>query len=353
MTRYDRIADIAFTVDGHALELHEQDTGSMTRVTTELTLHGDGETGRGEDVTYEAGHHRALVEVEPFDLQGTYTLDGFSTHLDGLDLFHGRTLEREEFRNYRRWMLESAALDLALHQEGTDLASALGMAYRPVQFVASMSLDEPTTEPLEAWWRVRPGLRFKLDANPSWDAAFIETLAGLDCVDVVDMKAFYDQDSVGEPADAALYERVRDGLPGAIIEDAKVTDETRPVLENVVDRLSWDKPIVDVASIKQLPFEPHWVNIKPSRFGRIETLLDTITYCEENRIRMYGGGQYELGPGRGHLHALASLFYPDAPNDVAPRIYHSGPGADAPASPLHPVEEQEGFTWRYREGYDG
>ena len=32
----------------------------------------------------------------------------------------------------------------------------------------------------------------------------------------------------------------------------------------------------------------------------------------------YGGGQYELGVGRGQIQCLAALFHPDAPNDIAP-----------------------------------
>lgn len=352
MTHYGKLADLTFTVDRHSLQLHEQDTGSMTRVTTELTLQGDGVEGRGEDVTYEASHHHAVVEADPFDLTGTYTIAEFATHLDGIDLFHGRTLDREDYRNYRRWMLESAALDLALRQHDTDLATALGRDYAPVRFVASMSLDDPpSTENLERWRAIHPDLGFKLDANPGWDTAFIVDLAAMDCVDVVDMKAFYDEDSVGEPADPALYTRVRDGLPDVVIEDAKVTAETRNVLEPARERLSWDKPVVDVDSIEALPFEPRWINIKPSRFGRLETLLDTITYCREHDIAMYGGGQYELGIGRAQLHALASLFYPDAPNDVAPLPYHAPePRQDAPGSPLTPQGEQDGFGWRFREG---
>jgi hypothetical protein len=37
----------------------------------------------------------------------------------------------------------------------------------------------------------------------------------------------------------------------------------------------------------------------------------------------YGGGQFELGPGRGQIQLLASLFHPDAPNDVAPGAYNA------------------------------
>ena len=43
-------------------------------------------------------------------------------------------------RDYRRWAFESAALDLALRQAGTNLAAALGREPRPVNFVNSMRL---------------------------------------------------------------------------------------------------------------------------------------------------------------------------------------------------------------------
>jgi hypothetical protein len=58
---------------------------------------------------------------------------------------------------------------------------------------------------------------------------------------------------------------------------------------------------------------------------------------------MYGGCQFELGPGRSHIQALASLFYPDSPNDVAPSEYNTGgarPGL--PQSPL-PPRDRVGF----------
>jgi len=58
---------------------------------------------------------------------------------------------------------------------------------------------------------------------------------------------------------------------------------------------------------------------------------------------MYGGGQFELGPGRRQLQVLASLFYPDGPNDIAPSEYNEGePRAGLPSSPL-PAPEALGF----------
>ena len=50
---------------------------------------------------------------------------------------------------------------------------------------------------------------------------------------------------------------------------------------------------------------------------------------------MYGGGQFELGRGRAQIQNLASVFYPDTPNDVAPGAYNLGePRDDLPRSPL-------------------
>jgi hypothetical protein len=110
--------------------------------------------------------------------------------------------------------------------------------------------------------------------------------------------------------------------------------------------VSWDYPIQGVDSVRALPWEPDWLNIKPSRFGSVESLLDTVEYAREHDIRLYGGGQFELGVGRSHLHALASLFYPDGPNDIAPRGYNvPDPPAELPGSPLDPPVDPVGLEW--------
>ena len=50
---------------------------------------------------------------------------------------------------------------------------------------------------------------------------------------------------------------------------------------------------------------------------------------------MYGGGQFELGPGRGQIQLLASLYHPDTPNDVSPSGFHvADPPPGLPESPL-------------------
>ncbi len=112
------------------------------------------------------------------------------------------------------------------------------------------------------------------------------------------------------------------------------------------ERFSWDAPIHSIADIDALPYPPRMVNIKPSRLGGLRNLLDAYDYCAERGIGNYGGGQFELGVGRGQNQYLASIFHADAPNDVAPTGFNlpeTPPGL--PSSPLAPVPSQAGFRW--------
>ncbi|HVS84675.1 MAG TPA: hypothetical protein VHD91_03500, partial [Gaiellaceae bacterium] len=108
-------------------------------------------------------------------------------------------------------------------------------------------------------------------------------------------------------------------------------------LAGAEDRLSFDAPVHSLADLDGLPLAPRWLNVKPSRFGTVRSLLETIEAAEQRGIRMYGGGQYELGPGRLQIQRLAGVFYPDGPNDVAPSVYNEGgPRPGLPQSPLAP-----------------
>ncbi|WP_331236236.1 enolase-like domain-containing protein [Natronorarus salvus] len=352
MTIYDAVADLDLVIEGFDCSLAERDTSSeFVRTTTTVSLHGRGQTGRGEDVTYEGEDHHALVEHvgdgDPFDLEGEYTLDSFSEHLGSQDLFFGSEPGQSAFRNYRRWGFESAALDLALRQAGETLASALGIEYGPVRFVVSTRLgDPPTLDRVEAFLDLNPDLEFKLDPTSEWDEALIARLRETGRVRAVDLKGQYHGTVVDQPADPDLYRRVVEGLPDAVIEDPALTEETREILRGHEGRVAWDYPITGVESVEDLPWEPEWLNVKPSRFGSVRSLLATIEYCQERGIELYGGGQFELGVGREHLHAVASLFYPDGPNDVAPSPYNDPtPRAGLPESPLAPPDESRGLDW--------
>ncbi len=178
---------------------------------------------------------------------------------------------------------------------------------------------------------------------PTGPTTLIQELAATGAVDSVDLKGQYRGTVVDTPADPALYQRVAEGLPDAWLEDPGLTRETEDVLEPHRDRVTWDAIIHSVEDIENLPWPPKTVNVKPSRFGSVERLFAAYDYCEAHGIGAYGGGQWELGPGRRQIQLLAALFHPDTPNDVAPREFNLEPHAGLPASPLHVDPRQTGF----------
>jgi L-alanine-DL-glutamate epimerase-like enolase superfamily enzyme len=346
---YDLIADLPVRIDSYSLEGLELDTGRFTRLSTVIRLAGSGHEGVGEDVTYDGPDQTALQEAGAnLRLSGSYTLRSFREHVDGLDLFPVPPA-REVSRLYRRWAYESAALDLALRQAGRSLADALGREPRPVEFVMSTRLqteDSPTTDQLRRWLERYPTLRFKLDPTPAWTPELIRELREMGVVDSLDFKGHYTGTIVDNPPDPVLYGRLVEAFPDAWIEDPALTPETDPVLEPHRDRITWDAPIHSIADVEALPFPPRMVNIKPSRFGGLPELFAAYDWCDQHGVRAYGGGQFELGPGRGQIQYLASLFHPDTPNDVAPSGYNDpSTPAGLPASPLEPRPSATGFRW--------
>jgi L-alanine-DL-glutamate epimerase-like enolase superfamily enzyme len=345
---WGRLADLPLEIEGYALERLERDVSSaFTRVSTVLRFHGDGHEGLGEDVSYETADQDALQAAGPtLPLEGAWTLESFCDHLATQDLWP-EPPRHEASRHYRVWAYESAALDLALRQAGLPLHEALGRELHPVTFVVSLRLGEPATiAPLRARLDRYPSVRFKLDPTPSWDDALVAELAATGAVDSVDLKGLYSGSVVDNPADPVLYRRVAEGFPEAWIEDPALTDQTGPVLEPHRDRITWDAPIYGVDDIVGLPFPPKMVNVKPSRLGGLRSLLAAYEYCEAHGIRMYGGGQFELGVGRGQIQHLASIFHPDGPNDVAPGGFNDvAPAAGLPEPPLPVAAHSTGFRW--------
>jgi L-alanine-DL-glutamate epimerase-like enolase superfamily enzyme len=332
---FDAIADLPVSIDGYEIERTSLDVSTgFTRVTTTVVMNGQGLQGRGEDVTYTGTDHDGFPEGLP--VAGEHSLRSASAALEGHDLFAAAP-EMDASRDYRRWAFESAILDLALQQRGISLASAVGREARPVRFVASTRAD------ISGWIDVDPTLEFKLDPDESWDAGLIARLAATGRVRVLDFKAYYHGTSVDVTPDPVLYRTLAAEFPEVVIEDASLEGECREALRGAEDRLSFDAPIHSLADVDALPVRVRWLNVKPSRFGTLERLLECIEACEGRGVRMYGGGQFELGVGRRQIQTLASVFYPDTPNDVAPGIYNAGgPRPGLPRSPL-PQFDQVGF----------
>ncbi len=323
MPTYDAVRSLPLFVDSYELEPLEREVArGFTLRRTVVVLRGGGEEGRGEEIDYDPDAQRRFHERRAeLPLAGEHTLDSFSLLQAGQD-------------PYRRWALESAALDLALRQAGTTLGDALGRTPRPLTFVVSTRVAA-----VEGWLALYPELRFKLDPGSDWTDEVVERLAATGRVDTVDLKGIYRQE-FGAPPDARLYRKVVEAFPDAWVEDPAITPETWPVLEPHAERLTWDAAIHSWSDVAALPVRPRALNCKPSRFGSVRRLLDFYDACEREGIALYGGGQFELGPGRGQIQLLASLFHPDGPNDVAPGGFNAAepaPGLDVPPLRLRPA----------------
>jgi hypothetical protein len=351
---YAHVAGLPLVIERCELQPLVRDTTSgFTKVSIVVRLGGASHVGEGEDITWDQ-----IDQIEFLRggddltwMHGTRSVEEFSRLLGLANLFPVEPI-RDSARFYRRWAFESAALDLALRQNGLSLQDAVGRLARPVNFVASIRIgDPPSLLPLHVRLGMDPGLRFKLDPTPSWDDDFVGELARLGCVDVIDLKGCYRNVNVAMDPEAGLYRRVIDGLPNAWIEDPALESSTEGMLERHRDRITWDEPIHSVADIERLLWRPRMLNLKPARFGSVRALFDAYDYCAAHGIGAYGGGMFEQGPGRGQLQYLASLFHPGTPNDVAPPGYNlESPSYELPHSPLAPEPHSTGFRWG---SYDG
>jgi hypothetical protein len=336
---YDLVRELPLEIEGldyrvEALEVSPE----FVRRTTIVTLRGGGLEGLGEDVTYDPAEHEPDRQAR-VELVGSWTLESLSSQLEGEVLFPAGPPAQAAYRDYRRWSFESAALDLALQQAGRSLADAVEREPRPLTFVSSTRAAS-----LDGWLELYPALRFKLDPTDEWTDELVAELAARRNVDVVDLKGAYHGTVVDRPADPVLYRRVAEGFLEGWIEDPALTPETTAVLAPYLDRVTWDAPIHSWADVEALGHPPRCLNSKPSRFGSVKRLFEFYDRCEEHGIALYGGGQFELGVGRGQIQLLAGLFHPDGPNDVAPGGYNApAPVAGLPTSPLDPRPAGTGF----------
>ena len=327
MSTYDRVCGLPLVVEEYALEPLEREVArGFTLRRTEVVLRGGGHEGRGEEVDYDPASQQRFQERRgELPLVGEHTLDSYAL------LQSGQT-------EYRRWALESAALDLALKQAGLSLAEALGRDPRPLRFVVSTRVAN-----VEAWLELYPQLEFKLDPDQDWTDDVVARVAATGAVQTLDFKGVYRLE-FGSPPDPALYRRIATAFPGVWLEDPALTPGTLAVLDGDRDRITWDAGIHEWSDVEALPFKPRRLNCKPSRFGSVKRLFDFYDACEREGIALYGGGQFELGRGRDQIQLLASLFHADAPNDVAPAGFNAVTAVTGlPQSPLSPGAPAPGF----------
>src|SRR3954471_22617834 len=168
---YARVAALPLVVDRCELHPIVRDTSSgFTKVSIVVRLGGGSHVGEGEDITWDQIDQIELLRGggDLSWLHGARTFDELSNLLGLANLFPVDPI-RDSARFYRRWAFESAALDLALRQNGLSLQDALGRVAKPVTFVVSTRIDDPASvAPLRALRSIDPRLRFKLDPTATW-----------------------------------------------------------------------------------------------------------------------------------------------------------------------------------------
>ncbi len=342
MALYDRVRALPLVVERYGLDGHQYDVrADFTRKTTVIRLSGAGEEGVGEDVTYDGELQDAQQARGPvLPLDGEWTIESFSRHLEGVALFPEQP-ERHDYLDYRRWAFESAALDLALRQAGRSLGNVVGHEPRPVTFVASGGLGDPpsthafapsspsTPRCASSSTRARTG---RTRSSPSWASSAASTRS----TSRASTRGRSSTTPRTRASTGACSKRspTRGSGPGAHERDgAGARAARRPRHVGRANPRGFGH--------RGAPLAPRTVNVKPSRFGSIERLFAAYDHCEAHDIGAYGGGQWELSVGRGHIQLLAALFHPETPNDVAPGGYNAHePPSGLPTSPM-PVAARE------------
>jgi L-alanine-DL-glutamate epimerase-like enolase superfamily enzyme len=264
------------------------------RPSSTLTISGAGESGHGEHVGWTDDEHAALGNSVAGIAKGSFRVGQWARTLDGLP-------------SYDRAALEAAAIDLALHQNRTNLFRLCGAAPRPVRYAISFAA---VADPLAEAASLRTGgLALKIDVDPRWKDDTWRALAALGTVAVVDFKLG------GEASD---HERACRHLPDAWIEDPKPGGTAWSPA--VLARLSADAAVTSASALSALTPRPAAVNIKPARIGSVLEALACITLARAMQLEVYIGGMFEVGVGRRQLAVLAALACPDAANDIAPVV---------------------------------
>jgi hypothetical protein len=267
------------------------------RPTSLAILGGAGREGYGEHVGWTDAAHAAFRAAATEAPTGSWRIGEWSA-----------ALRRAVDEPYDRAALESAAIDLALRQRTTTLASLAGTTPRPLRHVVSFArTDDPAAE--AARW---PDVALKVDVDPAWSEATWRRLARAGRVAVLDWKG---------GGDAGAYARALDALPDALHEDPRP-----PWPDGVRRRLALDAAVTAAAALGD-PV-PTACNLKPARMGGVLEALAAAVWCDAHGVAVYVGGMFEIGVGRRQLRDLAAILCPEGPNDVA-----TIPLADAPQAP--------------------
>jgi len=226
-----------------------------------------------------------------------------------------------------------------------------GSRLAPVRFVLSVPSGVSPSKFIERCLESHPEATFRVRLDEGWDDAewdFLTRCPQLAIIDIAQRNR-----GATAAAESALRERLRNILFARFARTVLVEDEVRrtgdtPFLPGFGGHTSWDG-ICGVRDIEQLSFRPGALCIKPARFGSLSALVEIVEHCRTRGIVLYTGYGGELSVGYDQNQCLASLLFPEAPNDLAPpEYYRGGDMSGLPGSPLAlPYAPAPGFHYRW------
>ena len=212
---------------------------------------------------------------------------------------------------------------------------------RPLRFVSSTRARRST-----AGSRSTPTCASSSTRPPSGRTSSSPTLAARGDVDVVDLKGAYHGTAVDNPPDAGALPAGRRGAsptPGS--RTRRSTPETDAVARAPprADHLGRADPLLSPTS-RRCRSRRAASTASRRASARSRACSSSTTAAPSTGSRLYGGGQFELGVGRGQIQLLAALFHPDGPTTSLPAATTRPsrmPGL--PVSPLDPRPAPTGF----------
>ena len=286
---------------------------------------------------------RARADRFPqLELAGDWTLDSFSSSSTG------STSSPPARRPGRLPRLPPLGLRIGGARSG---AAPGGAVARPPHSGASTArcrfVSSTRATSLEPWLALYPDLRFKLDPTPDWTDEFIAALAArrIASTSSTSRGSTTAPSSTTRPTPSstrrvaeAFSRRVDRGSGADARDGARARAASRP-------RSPGTRRSTHGRTSRRCLSRRSCLNSKPSRFGSLARLFDFYDRCAERGIALYGGGQFELGVGRGQIQLLASLFHPPTGRTTSRLAATTRPSRSAglETSPLEPHAERIGF----------
>jgi L-alanine-DL-glutamate epimerase-like enolase superfamily enzyme len=300
------------------------------RPTSTIRIGGAGEMGLGENVAFSGEAHSAFVDLARLIERQLRAAGGGLMVTDAMSLVERVTTREPAERRapaqaaisrYARAAVEAALIDLGLRQAGLGIGALAGVAEARLRFVVSF---DGGGDPVGHIDRLRAAGwcgALKLDVDPGWSGSIRRAIAAEAGLAILDFKG---------RGDGALVCDLSGRFPAAVFEDPPST-EGHP-------RCARDAPVVDVDAASAALACGEAINLKAPRMGGPLAALRALelarnTAARVGALRAYWGGMFEVGAGRRQARALAALFCPDAPNDLAP--HDLGP----PAAPAENVRQ--------------